>query len=130
MLLAGDQEGAIDYTSRIVGDDPDPDPEARMELAIMLLSAGRDDDALSQVNQILLEQPARMDALRLMAIINFRLDNLDVAWADFEDVLASGHYTMDALYYLGRIADRRSDHEQAVRLTTGERPTGSARQDR
>ena len=82
----------------------------------MLLSAGRDDDALSQVNQILLEQPARTDALRLMAIINFRLDNLDVAWADFEDVLASGHYTMDALYYLGRIADRRSEHEQAVRL--------------
>ena len=116
MLLAGDQAGAIDYTSRIVGDDPDPDPEARMELAIMLLSAGRDDDALSQVNQILLEQPARMDALRLMAIINFRLDNLDVASADFEDVLASGHYTMDALYYLGRIADRRSDHEQAVRF--------------
>lgn len=116
MLLAGDQAGAIDYTSRIVGDDPDPDPEARMELAIMLLSAGRDDDALSQVNQILLEQPARTDALRLMAIINFRLDNLDVAWADFEDVLASGHYTMDALYYLGRIADRRSEHEQAVRL--------------
>jgi tetratricopeptide (TPR) repeat protein len=116
MLLAGDQEGAIDYTSRIVGDDPDPDPEARMELAILLLSAGRDDDALSQVNQILLEQPRRTDALRLMAIINFRLENLDAAWADFQDVLASGHYTMDALYYLGRISDRRSEHEQAVRL--------------
>ncbi len=116
MLLAGDQEGAIDYTSRIVGDAPDPEPEARMELAIMLLSTGRDDDALSQVNQILLEQPGRTDALRLMAIINFRLDNREAAWADFEDVLASGRYTMDALYYLGRIADRRSEHEQAVRL--------------
>ena len=116
MLLAGDQEGAIDYTSRIVGDAPDPEPEARMELAIMLLSTGRDDDALSQVNQILLEQPGRTDALRLMAIINFRLDNREAAWADFEDVLASGHYTMDALYYLGRIADLRSEHEQAVRL--------------
>lgn len=116
MLLAGDQDGAIDYTARIVGDDPDPDPEARMELAIMLLSAGRDDDALSQVNQILLEQPNRTDALRLMAIINFRLEHLDAAWADFQDVLASGHYTMDAFYYLGRIADRRSEHEQAVRL--------------
>ena len=87
-----------------------------MELAIMLLSAGRDDDALSQVNQILLEQPGRTDALRLMAIINFRLDYLEAAWADFEDLLASGHYTMDALYYLGRIADRRSEQEQAVRL--------------
>ena len=116
MLRAGDQESAIDYTARIVGDDPDPDPEARMELAIMLLSAGRDDDALSQVNQILLEQPSRIDALRLMAIINFRLEHLDAAWTDFQDVLASGHYTMDALYYLGRISDRRSEQDQAVRL--------------
>ncbi len=116
MLLAGDQAGAIDYTSRIVGDDPYPDPEARMELAIMLLSVGRDDDALSQVNQILLEQPSRADALRLMAIINFRLENLDAAWADFQDLLSSGQYTMDAFFYLGRISDRRSEHEQAIRL--------------
>jgi tetratricopeptide (TPR) repeat protein len=115
MLLAGDEDGAIDYTSRLVGDDPDPDPEARLELAIMLLSAGRDDDALSQVNQILLEQPARTDALRLMAIINFRLDHLDAARADFQDLLESGHYTMDALYYLGRIADRDAELEQALR---------------
>ena len=115
MLLSGDEEGAIDYTSRLVGDNPDPDPEARLELAIMLLSVGRDDDALSQVNQILLEQPARSDALRLMAIINFRLDRLDAARADFQDLLETGHYTMDALYYLGRIADRNSELEQAVR---------------
>jgi len=115
MLLSGDKDGAIDYTSRIVGDDPDPDPEARLELAIMLLSAGRDDDALSQVNQILLEQPARTDALRLMAIINFRLEHLDAARADFQDLLESGHYTMDALYYLGRIADRNSELELALR---------------
>ena len=115
MLLGGDEEGAIDYTSRLVGDDPDPDPEARLELAIMLLSAGRDDDALSQVNQILLEQPARTDALRLMAIINFRLEHLDAARADFQDLLETGHYPMDALYYLGRIADRNAELEEAIR---------------
>jgi len=114
LLIAGDEEGAIDYTSRLVGDDPDPDPEARLELAIMLLSADRDDDALSQVNQILLEQPARTDALRLMAIINFRLERLDAARADFQDLLESGHYTMDALYYLGRIADRRQEEDEAI----------------
>jgi tetratricopeptide (TPR) repeat protein len=114
MLLSGDEEGAIDYTSRLIGDDPDPDPESRLELAIMLLSAGREDDALSQVNQILLEQPSRTDALRLMAIINFRLDHLDAARDDFQDLLESGHYTMDALYYLGRIADRSSEPEEAL----------------
>ncbi len=115
MLISGDEEGAIDYTSRLIGDDPDPDPEARLELSIMLLSAGRDDDALSQVNQILLEQPNRTDALRLMAIINFRLDRLDAARDDFQDLLASGQFTMDALWYLGRIADRNEQNEQAIR---------------
>ena len=116
MLLAGRQDEAIEYTARLIGDDPDPDPDARMELALMMMTAGRDDDALSQINQILLEQPSRADALRMMAIINFRLENLDAAWADFQDLLASGRFTMDALYYLARIADIRQEHDRAVRL--------------
>ena len=116
MLIAGRQDEAIEYTARLIGDDPDPDPDARMELALMMMTAGRDDDALSQINQILLEQPSRADALRMMAIINFRLENLDAAWADFQDLLASGRFTMDALYYLARIADVREEHERAARL--------------
>ncbi len=118
LLLGGEPEAAIDYTARLVGDDMDPDPELRLELAIMYMSAERDDDALSQVNQILLEQPSRTDALRLMAIINFRQEHLDAAWSDFQDLLASGHYTMDALHYLGRIADRRQEYDKAVTLYT------------
>ena len=116
LLLAGEDDAAIDYAARIVGDDPQPEPEARLELAIMYLSAGRDDDALSQVNQVLLEQPARSDALRMLAIINFRLENLDAAWDDFQDLLQSGRYTMDALYYLARIADRREEVSRAITL--------------
>ncbi|MGH8130434.1 MAG: tetratricopeptide repeat protein, partial [Steroidobacteraceae bacterium] len=116
LLLDGDEDGAIEYVARIIGDDPDPDPDARLELAIMLLSAGRDDDALSQINQIMLEQPGRSDALRLMAIINFRLERLDAAEADFSELLASDQYTMDAFYYLARIADYRDEHDKAVDL--------------
>ena len=116
LLLSGDKEGAIDYTARLVGDAEDPEPAARLELAIMYLSAGREDDALSQVNQVLLEQPSRMDALRLLAIINFRLENYDAAWQDFEDLLASGRYTMDAFFYLARIADIREEYDRAIAL--------------
>lgn len=116
LLLSGEQDEAIEFTARIIGDDPDPDPDARMELALMLLSDGRDDDALSQVNQVLLEQPSRADALRLMAIINFRQKNLDAAWDDFRDLLASGRFTMDALFYLAQIADYRREYEHAIRL--------------
>ncbi len=116
ILVAGDTDKAIEYTARIIGDDPDPDPDARMELAIMYMMTDRDDDALSQVNQVLLEQSGRSDALRLMAIINFRQNFLDAAWDDFEDLLATGQYRMDALYYLGRIADVREEYDRAILL--------------
>ena len=116
LLLSGNVDAAITYVAALVGETAHPDPEARLELAIMYLSAGRDDDALSQVNQILLEQPSRSDAIRLMAIINFRLGYLDVAKDDFEDLLGIGRYTMDALYYLARIADRRDDASRAIAL--------------
>ena len=116
LLLDGETDEAIEYVARLVGDSPDPDPEARLELAIMYLAAERDDDALSQVNQVLLEQPSRTDALRLMAIINFRQEHLDAAWSDFQDLLSTGRHTMDALYYLARIADRRQDYDQALAL--------------
>ncbi len=116
LLLNGDADGAIDYVARIIGDNPQPDPSARMELALIMMSANRDDDALSQVNQVLLENSNHVDALRLMAIINFRQENLDAAWDDFQDLLASGEHTMDALFYLARIADFRGESDRAIRL--------------
>ena len=116
LLLQGDSDKAIDYMARIIGDSQDPDPDARMELALMYMSADQVENAMSQVNQILLEQSGRTDALRLMAIINFRQNHLDAAQSDFEDLLATGQFTMDALYYLARIADFRNDFEQAAQL--------------
>lgn len=116
LLASGEVDEAIEYVARIVGDDPDPDPDARMELAILYVMVERADDALSQVNQVLLEQSNRPDALRLGAIIHFHQGHLDAAWDDFNDLLASRQYTMDALYYLGRIADYRDETERAIRF--------------
>lgn len=116
LMVDGEEDAAIEYLAHIIGDSLQPDPDARMELALIYMMSGRDDDALSQVNQVLLEQSGRPDALRLMAIINFRLERLDAAWDDFQDLLATGEYRMDALYYLGRIADFREQFERAVRL--------------
>lgn len=116
LLLDGQLDEAIEYMAQLIGDNPNVDPDARMELALMYMSAGRDDDALSQVNQIQLEHAGRTDALRLMGIINFRQNNLDAAQSDFQDLLASGSYTMDAFYYLARIADFRGEHERAVKF--------------
>lgn len=116
LLVSGDIEAAIEYSAHIVGDSFDPDPDARLELALMYLAAEREDDALSQINQVLMEQPGRPDALRLMALINYQQNNIDMAWNDFQDLLNTGHHSEDAFFYLGRIADERGEAVQAVRL--------------
>lgn len=116
LMFEEQPDEAINYLAHIIGDSSHPDPDARMELALMYMMTDRDDDALSQVNQVLMEQAGRIDALRLMAIINFRLERLDAAWDDFQDLLGTGQYRMDALYYLARIADYRDEHDRAVRL--------------
>ena len=116
LLSAGKVDEAIDYTARLVGDDPDPDPSARVELAIMYMMAERTDAALSQLSQVMLEQPQQWDALRLMGIINFHAGNLDAAWTDFNDLLDTGRHQMDALHYLGRIADFREETDNAIRF--------------
>jgi tetratricopeptide (TPR) repeat protein len=114
LLVAGDPEAAIDYIARLIGDNPQPDPDARMELALVMMAVGRDDDALSQVNQIQYETGNQPDALRLMAILNFRQNNLDAASEDFLDLLAMGQHEMDARYYLARIADFRGETDAAI----------------
>lgn len=116
LMVEGKKDEAIDYLAHIIGDSAHPDPDARMELAALYMMVDRDDDALSQVNQVLMDQNDRDDALRLMGIINFRLERLDAAWDDFQDLLASGQYRMDALFYLARIAHYREQYERAVRL--------------
>ncbi len=115
MLAKGEAEKAVDYVARIIGDDPDPDPDARMELAVLYMMVNREDDALGQVDQVLLEQSGRLDALRMRGIISFHKGELDDAWDDFQDLLISGQYRMDALYYLGRIADYRDEKDRAIR---------------
>mgnify|MGYP001822210427 FL=1 len=116
LLSAGKVDEAIDYTARLVGDDPDPDPSARVELAIMYMMAERTDAALSQLSQVMLEQSQQWDALRLMGIINFHAGNFDAAWTDFNDLLDTGRHRMDALHYLGRIADIREETDDAIRF--------------
>jgi tetratricopeptide (TPR) repeat protein len=51
-----------------------------------------------------------------MGIINFHAGNLDAAWTDFNDLLDTGRHRMDALHYLGRIADSREETDSAIRL--------------
>jgi len=116
LLLSGKNSEAIDYVARYIGDQINPSSESRLELALLYMSSERLEDALGQVSQILLERNDQSAAIRLMAIINFRMDDYAAAWIDFNELLENKSYPMDALYYMARISEIKGNTIKAIQL--------------
>ena len=116
LLLADRTDEAIDFLAHLIGDQLNPSKESRLELALAYMSSDRLEDALGQVSQILLERNMEFDAIRLMAIINFRLGDLNSARQDFNELLAQNVFQMDAIFYLARINEQESNIAEAIKL--------------
>ena len=115
LLLSERNEEAISYLAHMIGDQINPSSDLRLELALAYMSSDRLDDALGQVSQILLERRSEYSALRLMAIINFRLGYLDSALEDFNELLENDMFRMDSLFYLARISEQKSNFSDAFK---------------
>lgn len=116
LLLADRTDEAINFLAYLIGDQLNPSKESRLELALAYMSSDRLEDALGQVSQILLERSAEYEAIRLMAIINFRLGDLNSARQDFDELLAQNVFQMDAVFYLARINEQESNIAEAIKL--------------
>jgi tetratricopeptide (TPR) repeat protein len=115
LLLSEKNEEAITYLEHMIGDQINPSSDSRLELALAYMSSDRLDDALGQVSQILLERSSEYSALRLMAIINFRLEHYDSASKDFNELLEKDMFLMDSLFYLARISEQKSNFSDAMK---------------
>lgn len=87
----------------------------RMDYALLLVAAHRDDAARAQLTALLTGEP-RPAALRVLGLLEFQEGHFDAAGAYFTDLVASGRDVDDAFYYLGLIAERHDDAERALRL--------------
>ena len=116
LLLADRTDEAINFLAYFIGDQLNPSKESRLELALAYMSSDRLEDALGQVSQILLDRSAEYEAIRLMAIINFRLGDLNSARQDFGELLAQNVFRMDAVFYLARINEQESNIAEAIKL--------------
>jgi len=115
LLLSGKNEEAVSYLAHMIGDQINPSSDSRLELALAYMSSDRLDDALGQVSQILLERSSEYSALRLMAIINFRLEHYDSASKDFNELLEKDMFRMDSVFYLARISEQKSNLSDALK---------------
>ena len=113
-LEADEQTEAALETAAPLADAADRD--VRLDYALFLAGADRPDEARTVVNRILQSDPEQPDAWRATALISLQQGDYDAAWSDFSELLQSGEFTHEALFYLGTIAEEREDWFQAMRL--------------
>jgi tetratricopeptide (TPR) repeat protein len=113
-ISAGDVEAPLAESQARL--DRDTTPANRLDYALLLLSAQRDDTALEQLAILARVPEAAPVALRLLGIVEYQQGKFDAAGVRFTELLRTGKFLDDAFYYLGLIAEKHNDPERALRL--------------
>jgi tetratricopeptide (TPR) repeat protein len=90
--------------------------ENRLDYALLLLAAQQTAAARAQLSMLTRDLSSGPLALRLLGLVDYQDGKLDEASARFAELVTTGKYLDDALFYLGMIAERHQDLERALRL--------------
>lgn len=94
----------------------------RLEYALMLLQAGKEEEGRSELNALANSETAAPVVERTLADIDFQLGNRDAAAQRFSNLVSSGRFVYESLFYLGAIAESRDATDDALQIY--ERVTG------
>jgi Tfp pilus assembly protein PilF len=93
---------------------PESDVPTQLEYAMLLAATGRDEEARAMLTPYATGETVIPGAVRTLGVMDLDAGDLDAASKKFEDLLATGAQSYEALYYLGVVAERRKDLERAL----------------
>jgi tetratricopeptide (TPR) repeat protein len=113
-ILSGDVARPLAESQAVVARDPTA--ANRLDHALLLLAAQQNAAARAELNSLTEDPAAGPAALHLLGLIDFQDGKLDDAGSRFAQLVVTGKFLDDALYYLGLIAERHQDLERALRF--------------
>lgn len=113
LLLSDGSEAAVAYLGGAVRDYPE-DTNLRMAYARTLTDMQRFEEALEQYGILAGQVTPNTDVLLSMAMIHLQLDRIDEAETLLRQVQETSGNGGDLQFYLGWIAEKRGDIEQAI----------------
>jgi tetratricopeptide (TPR) repeat protein len=113
-IMAGDAEGPLTRAQEAL--ERQDTPANRLDYALLLMTAQRDSAASQQLEILTQNSDYAPVAVRLLGLVEFQEGHFEAATERFAQLLRAQRYLDDAFYYLGLIADRHDDPEQALRL--------------
>ncbi|HEY8538202.1 MAG TPA: tetratricopeptide repeat protein [Steroidobacteraceae bacterium] len=102
--------------------EQDPQPDYRLEYALMLIQAGRDEEGRRELVELAKNESTAAFAERALADIEFQMGNRESARQRYVNLLANGRFVYESLFYLGAIAESREAWDEALQIY--ERVTG------
>jgi tetratricopeptide (TPR) repeat protein len=114
LIASGDEQAGLDAARDLVMES-DADIATHLEYALLLAGTGRSEEARAMLLPYATGDSVVPGAVRTLGVMDLDQGDLDAASRRFADLLSTGVQSYDALYYLGVIADRRNDPEQALR---------------
>ncbi len=121
LVAAGRPDDALDY---LAGRLDANSPRLRMERAVILMAAGRIDEAREELLALKDAEATRPGVLRSLGYLEYHAGNLDQAEEHFVELMSTGRYMDEALFYLASIAEQQGDVDTAMRfygrVTTGD----------
>jgi tetratricopeptide (TPR) repeat protein len=121
-MLTGDSDGALATAKQVL--EQDNQDSHRLEYALMLMQAGKEEEGRKDLNALATSESTGTVVERALADIDFQLGNRDAAAQRFSNLVASGRFVYESLFYLRAIAEGRQAWDDASqiygRVTGGE----------
>jgi len=113
-MARGDTDEALASARQIVA--ADRQDSYRLEYAIMLMTAGKEDEARKELNALAGSDTVAAVVERLLADLDFQHGNRDAAVKRYGSLVANGRFVYESLFNLGAIAESREAWDEAVQL--------------
>jgi len=121
-MLTGDSAGALATAKQVL--QQDNQDSHRLEYALMMMQAGKEEEGRKELTALATSESTGTVVERALADIDFQLGNRDAAAQRFSNLVASGRFVYESLFYLGAIAEGRQSWDDASqiygRVTGGE----------
>jgi tetratricopeptide (TPR) repeat protein len=119
-MMRGETDAGLATARQII--EQDKQDSYRLEYALMLLQAGKEAEGRAELDTLSNSETAAPVVERTLADIDFQLGNREAAAQRFSNLVSSGRFVFESLFYLGAIAESRDATDDALQIY--ERVTG------
>jgi tetratricopeptide (TPR) repeat protein len=115
-LATGERDAALATAQSLV--DQEGGAAQRLEHAQFMYAAGKEDEGRSALEGLADSEEVGAAAKRSLALIDAERGQLDSAAKRWRELVQSGRFVYEGLFYLGQIAERRGEGGDAIELLT------------